>query len=276
VQALTQQQPALSMTSREIAELTGKELSNVHRDIRSMLAELYGAEHLEKVIPEYHRNRHAEFIRENAGVILDAIAGHDSKWNHEDGRGFSWERDSRGYVTLFRLDYTHTMTLVAGYNVKLRKRIIDRWQELESTAVNTSFVIPQTLPDALRLAADLAEENSEVKAKLEQAAPKAEVYDRIANASGMLTLRDAAKTLQVAERKFIGWLEETGWLYRNAQKQARAYSEPIKQGLLAHKTDVFFDSRYGLERVQEAVRVTPKGLTVLAQRAKAVFPATLH
>lgn len=32
----------LTMTSREIAELTGKEHRNVLRDIRTMLTELYG------------------------------------------------------------------------------------------------------------------------------------------------------------------------------------------------------------------------------------------
>lgn len=53
------------------------------------------------------------------------------------------------------------MTVVSGYNVKVRKVIIDRWQELERGAKSTQPQIPQTLPEALRLAADLADQKAQ-------------------------------------------------------------------------------------------------------------------
>jgi hypothetical protein len=64
-----------------------------------------------------------------AASILDAIfpeKGDASNWN-DPGRGFKWERDKRGYVVAFHLDRSHTYSLISGYDVKLRKRIIDRW-----------------------------------------------------------------------------------------------------------------------------------------------------
>lgn len=51
------------------------------------------------------------------------------------------------------------MTLVSGYNVKLRKRIIDRWIELEE-GPKPQFHIPQTYAEALRLSADLSDQNA--------------------------------------------------------------------------------------------------------------------
>ena len=143
IQTITGTGPApVTMSSREIADLTGKDLSNIHRDIRGMLIGLHGDDFVQRTVPEQYRNRHSEFIRENATAILDAIAGNDSKRNHRDLRGFSWERDSRGYITVFHLDYNHTMTLVAGYNVKLRKAIIDKWQELEAQVAAPPALTP--------------------------------------------------------------------------------------------------------------------------------------
>ncbi len=104
----------VTMSSREIAELTGKDIAHVHRDIRVMLEQLEDDPELDQV--------------------------------RED-------KDARGYSTCFHLTKNLSMTLVAGYNVKLRKAIIDRWQELEAVAAKPQHVIPQTLTEALRLMA---------------------------------------------------------------------------------------------------------------------------
>ena len=105
---------AQTMSSREIAELVGKDISNVHRDIRQMLIGLYGDEYVAKIVPDQHRNRHSEFIRENSDAIFSAITGDDSNWNHHEKRGFSWVRDKRGYITSFSLDYSHTLMAASG------------------------------------------------------------------------------------------------------------------------------------------------------------------
>ena len=86
----------LTMTSREIAELTGKEHRNVLRDTRSMLFELYGEEGLlkfEQTLPD-----------------------------PQNGQSY----------TVFNLDHEHTMTLITGYSIKLRHAVVGRWKELEA------------------------------------------------------------------------------------------------------------------------------------------------
>ena len=83
----------LTMSSREIAELTDKDHKNVIRDIRAMLDELSDGSNLSHVTEE---------------------------------------KDSRGYTAGFNLPKRETLILVSGYSVTLRARIIDRWQELEN------------------------------------------------------------------------------------------------------------------------------------------------
>lgn len=155
----------LTMSSREIATLCDKEHSNVLRDIRAMLINLYGDEYVRKTIPEQYRNRHSEYIRENADQILTAIAGH-SNWNDEQNqtlRGYKWHRDNRGYITEIWLDKDHTLTLVTGYNAKLRMAIIKRWQELEQLNTPT---------DPLLMIAHMAQQAYETKLLTQQVAQR--------------------------------------------------------------------------------------------------------
>ena len=223
---------ALTMSSREIAELTGKEHKNVIRDIRAML----------------------DSLAEGDGSVLSHVAE---------------TKDARGYTAEIALPKDLTLTLVAGYNVKLRKRIIDRWLELEAQQSSPVPAIPQTLPEALRLAADLAEQKAKADAALAIAAPKVEGFDRIANATGLLSLRETATTLKVPERKFIAWMQRHDWLYRRPGKGTLlGYAERLKEGYLEHKAVTIHNDRTGEDEIREQVRVTPLGLTVLAKRAK--------
>jgi len=135
--------------------------------------------------------------------------------------------------------------------------------ECERRAKEAPPAIPQNLPDALRLAADLAEKNAKAEAALALAAPKVQGFDRIANAKGLLSLRETATTLKIPERQFILWMQR----YRRPGKGTLlAYSQRIKEGYLEHKAVTIHNDRTGSDEVRESVKVTPLGLTALAQR----------
>lgn len=149
----------LTMSSREIAELTGKEPSHVNRDIRAM---------------------------------LDALAD-DPELDH-----VREEKDARGYTAAFHLGRELTYTLLAGYSIALRRRVVARWQELEAQQA-PAFAIPKSMSEALRLAADLSEQNERLAIERDTAVrTKAEIGSR-REATAMATA--AAKAKEVARLK---------------------------------------------------------------------------
>lgn len=221
----------LTMSSREIAELTGKQHAHVIRDIRAMTDALEDDPNL-------------DHVRET--------------------------KDSRGYTAEISLPKDLTLTLVAGYNVKLRKRIIDRWLELEARQAATP-AIPQTLPEALRLATEaieerdrLALENQAKAAALAIAAPKVEAFDRIAADNKALTVTQAAKVLSVKRETLTNWLSANGWMYRQNGSWV-AYQQHIQNGRLLYKEARYTDENTGQEVYRPYCHITPKGLAKLAQ-----------
>lgn len=132
-----------------------------------------------------------------------------------------------------------------------------------------AFNIPQTLPEALRLAADLADRNAALTAVVAEQAPKVEALDRISTADGSLCIRDTAKALQVRPIDLTRWLQGHGWIYRRAGNGSwLGYQDKVQIGYLEHKVTTVSRSD-GSDKVVEQVRVTPKGLTKLAQAIRA-------
>jgi len=258
---------AQTMSSQEIADLTGKEHKNILRDVRVMLIGLYGEEHIDRIVPEHYRNRRSEFIRENTDAIFNAICegfGDGSDRSHPKFRGFRWERDNRGYVTHFNLDHNHSMTLVAGYQVKLRKAIIDRWQELEA-AQRPDPMMALSDPATMRaLLLGYTEKVIALEGRVSELQPKVAAFDLIANLDGSLCITDAAKTLHVKPKVLFHFLRTKKWIYRRGGQGAEiAYSDKLQFGYLEHKITTVNRSD-GTERSATQVRVTPAGLSKIA------------
>ncbi|TCS94092.1 BRO family protein [Tepidimonas ignava] len=127
------------------------------------------------------------------------------------------------------------------------------------------FAIPQTLPEALRLAADLAEQKQALEAELAVAQPKALALERISAADGSVCITNAAKDLGIQPKRLFAWLSENLWIYRRAGGSGWvAYQHRIQSGLLEHKVTTVEKSD-GTAKMVEQVLVTPKGLARLAQ-----------
>lgn len=217
------------MSSREIAELTGKRHDNVMRDIREMLAQLYGD-----------------------GGILKFEGTHR---NEQNGQSYP----------IFWLPKRESLILVSGYNLQMRAAIIDRWQELEAQAQPVDPMKALNDPATMR---GLLLSYSEKVIELEQAnatlAPKAEALDRIASADGSFCITDAAKALQMRPKDLFAWLQQQHWIYRRHGTGWLGYAGRVSQGYLEHKVTTV-TTQDGRDKVTEQVRVTAKGMAKLAQ-----------
>jgi phage antirepressor YoqD-like protein len=94
-----------------------------------------------------------------------------------------------------------------------------------------------------------------------------EALDRIATARGAMCLTDAAKHLGVKRGWLIEWLRGNRWIYRRPGcARWLAYQPREAAGLLEHKVSVIGLDDDGEQRLASQVKVTAKGLALLAQK----------
>jgi Rha family phage regulatory protein len=90
-----------TMTSKEIAELTGKNHSDVLRDIRNLQDQV-------------------------KGESIFALSSYLSEQGKE--------------LPMYSLDKKQTLLLISGYNALLRLKIINRWEELEQNLTPKTYI----------------------------------------------------------------------------------------------------------------------------------------
>ncbi|HHH0215688.1 TPA: phage antirepressor KilAC domain-containing protein [Yersinia enterocolitica] len=161
---------------------------------------------------------------------------------------FDFEHNGNKYFE-YRFNKRDSLVLVARLSPEFTAAVVDRWQELEQN------LIPQTLPEALRLAANLAEEKQQLENQLSLAAPKAEFVDRYVKATGSMVFRQVCKLLSAKEPEFRLFLMDNRIMYR------------LSGGLIPHQQHIDagrFEVKTGTNQINShaftQARFTPKGV----------------
>lgn len=215
--ALNGANEVLTMSSREIAELTGKRHDNVCRDIRVILSELYGGKP-----DDYIRNSNLSHLTNQSVTCRQYDKNNPNAWE-------------------YLLDRRHTEILITGYDILRRTSVIDRWFELEKQ------VRQPALPDftdpvaAARAWADEVEQKRLAQKEVDrlalenkELAPKAAVCDAIVKNKQHRNATQVAKPLGMTATQLNKKLE-----------QVDVYDTRIKRGGRMFK-QWFVDEGYGV------------------------------
>jgi len=219
------------MSSREIADLTGKRHDNVMADIRKMMFELK--------------------------IDAPKFSG-------------TYKTEQGNEYPCFNLPKRETLILVSGYNIELRAKIIDRWDELEKQAAQP--IVDLNNPEFLRRALlGYTEKVIELEHKVEKLEPKAQALDVIADTTNTYSIRESAKTIGVQESKLIDLLLAKNWCYRENSRHRRlcAYAHRVDQKVMINKVSKVVACDDG-DKVFTQARITAFGLTRLTALAKKV------
>lgn len=216
-------------------------------------------------VANHFAKRHADVIRSIEGLGCSAgfrernFAFSPYRADGQAREYPSWDMTKDGFSFL-------VMGFTGAKAGEFKERYIDRFNAMESALKNraSGFAIPQTLSEALRLAADQADTIEQQKVLIEAAKPVVDAFERIANAEGSLCITDAAKALQVRPKDLFAFLRQREWVYSRPGKAGDiAYQDKLKAGYLDHKVTVV-TRLDGTEKTTEQVRVTSKGLAKLA------------
>lgn len=159
-------------------------------------------------------------------------------------------------VSVYPLEKRDSYVVVAQLSPEFTARLVDRWQELEA---KQGPVLPQTMAQALRLAAEQAEHIEVQEAQLREAAPKVEYVDRYVAANGAKGFRQVAKLLNANEPDFRLFLQEKKIMYRLGNEWT-AYQNHIDSGRFVVKTGVATRNEHAFS----TTKFTPKGVEWIA------------
>ena len=220
-----------TMSSKEIADMTGKEHSHVLRDIRSMIEQLQN--------PNLDSKEYQVILAPN-NMTAEILLNKDL-----------------------------SICLVSGYNVQLRMAIIKRWTELEQQALmmnRPSYMIEDPVERAKKWIEETTAKQV-IETKLVEAvqvieiqAPKAEVFDAVLDKSRTYTIREFAQRTGVKEKEVKKWIVEKHWATGSDSKSFRpAACSNVHNYMRMVRSGKPFTTQYGTICYNETIVFTQEG-----------------
>lgn len=230
------------MSSREIADLTGK--------------------------------RHAD--------VLEAIRNMEPAWEKVTERKFSLSvyTDSTGRkLPCYELNKEETLFVATKFNDEARAILILRWKELEEKN-QIGFSIPTTFAEALRLAADKEEQLQEANKKLEEQKPQVLFAKALETSNQSILIGQLAKILKqngidIGQNRLFEKLREEGYLMKSGEQYNGPTQKSMDLNLFETKTTTV-NNPDGSVRVTRTTKVTPKGQSYFINKFVSYAVANRH
>lgn len=219
-----------SMTSIEVATLTGKQHAHVMRDIRNLL---------------------------DQGVAASNF-----------GLG-SYKDVNQQVRPCYNLTPKGCLILASGYDPVLREKIINRLEELEVQKRNGGFQVPQSFSEALMLAAKQQETIEAQKKQIEQKdkhieklQPKAAFAEKAFDMKDKVDVGMAAKILNLGfgRNTLFKNLRNTGVFFASKNEPKQKFVDAKYFEMTEHP---IYDDNGDLIKVVAKVLVTQKGLAYI-------------
>ena len=220
-----------TMSSLEIAELTGKRHDAILRDIRNLLSQGVNAHNFVEV----------EYL------------------------------DKKGEARpSFNLTKKGCLILASGYDAKLREKIIDRWEQLETAKRNGAFQAPQNYLEALEALVIsekekqcLRADNKNKEVQISNLTPKAEFADCFLSCKGDITIGELANILNQSclfskgRNKLREWLRKNGYLIKRGTRKNKLTQKSMSLHLMRIASTLCNTGEKNVFR--EEVMVTARG-----------------
>lgn len=198
--------------------------------------------------------------------VLEAIRNMESAWVRTTGRKFplSEYKDSTGRrLPMYVLTKTECLYVATKFNDEARAKLVIRWEELEREQQAGGFRVPKSLSEALRLAAEQAELVEAQRMQIETMRPKALFADAVASSDRSCLVAELAKILQqngvnIGQNRLFAWLREHGYLGTKGEYYNQPTQRAMDMGLFEiKKTSITKPD--GSVLVTTTTKVTGKG-----------------
>lgn len=129
----------------------------------------------------------------------------------------------------------------------------------------------QVVANALIVANNLLQQKErllqEANHIIESQKPKVAAHDLLINTTDLVSMRVCAKEIKVPEKKFISYLLENGFLYRDGMGKLIPYAKPKVNGLFDVKTIFSPDGQHTFYQTM----ITPEGLAYFAKHTQSMI-----
>ena len=220
------------------------------------------------LVAEKFEKDHKNILRDIENLAAQNCAAkffHKSAYENR-GKSYPMFLMTRDGFSLLAMGFT------GGKALQFKIAFIEKFNKMESTLKAQVFAIPQTLSEALMLAANQAKEIEAINKQLTVQAPKVELANRLIETSTRVDIGQAAKLLKLSFGRniFFRELKDRGVFFKNRNEPKQEY---IERGYFELFMTMIHTSQGDISVPK--ITVTQKGLAWLAKMFEANLISTL-